>query len=54
MYISTPVERCLRDIRTASQHLQVMPANYEVAGQFFLGADMSTTTWNRDNRGDAS
>jgi class 3 adenylate cyclase len=54
VYISTPVERCLRDIRTASQHLQVMPANYEVAGQFFLGADMSTTTWNRDNRGDAS
>ena len=53
VYISTPLERCLRDIRTAAQHLQVMPANYEVAGQFFLGADMSATTWSRDNRGDA-
>jgi hypothetical protein len=36
------------------QHLQVMPTNYEVAGQFFLGADMSTTTWTRDNRDDAA
>jgi hypothetical protein len=36
------------------QHRQVMPTNHEVAGQFFLGADMSTTTWNRDNRDDAA
>jgi hypothetical protein len=36
------------------QHLRVMPTNDEVAGQFFLGADMSTTTWNRDNRDDAA
>jgi hypothetical protein len=36
--------------RTASQHLQVMPTNYEVAGQLFLGADMSATTWSRDSR----
>jgi alkylation response protein AidB-like acyl-CoA dehydrogenase len=54
VYVSTQLERCLRDIRTSSQHLQVMPANYEVAGQLFLGADMSATAWNRDNRGDAS
>jgi len=39
-----------RRIRTASQHLQVMPTNYEVAGQLFLGADMSATTWSRDSR----
>jgi hypothetical protein len=31
-----------------------MPTNYEVAGQFFLRADMSTTTWTRDNRDDAA
>jgi hypothetical protein len=43
----------LRDIRTAAQHLQVMSTNYEVAGQFFLGADMSMTGWGVDNRGDA-
>jgi len=36
------------------QHLRVMPTNDEVAGQFFLGADMSTTTWTRDNRDDAA
>jgi indole-3-acetate monooxygenase len=53
VYASTHLERCLRDIRTASQHLTVMPTNYEVAGQLFLGAEMSATTWNRDNRGDA-
>jgi alkylation response protein AidB-like acyl-CoA dehydrogenase len=53
VYASTQLERCLRDIRTASQHIQVTPTNYELAGQLFLGADMSTTAWNRDNRGDA-
>jgi indole-3-acetate monooxygenase len=54
VYASTHLERCLRDIRAASQHLTVMPTNYEVAGQLFLGAEMSATPWNRDNRGDAS
>ena len=54
VYASTQLERCSRDIRTASQHLCVMPTNYEVAGQLFLGADMSATAWSRDNRGDAS
>ena len=53
VYSSTQMERCLRDIRTASQHIQVMPTNYELAGQLFLGADMTKTAWNRDNRGDA-
>jgi len=38
---------------SASQHLQVISTNYEVAGQLFLGADMSTTGWSVDNRGDA-
>ena len=50
VYASTQLERCLRDIRTASQHLTVMPTNYEVAGQLFLGADVSGTAWGRDNR----
>ena len=54
VYASAQLERCLRDIRTASQHLTVMPTNYEVAGQLFLGAEMSATGWNVDNRGDAS
>jgi alkylation response protein AidB-like acyl-CoA dehydrogenase len=50
VYATTQLERCLRDIRTASQHLTVMPTNYEVAGQYFLGADVSGTSWGRDNR----
>ena len=54
MYASTQLERCLRDIRTASQHLCVVPTNYEVAGQLFLGGEMLATPWNRDNRGDVS
>jgi indole-3-acetate monooxygenase len=53
IYVSTHLERCLRDIRTSSQHVQVMPINYELAAQLFLGADMTGTAWNRDNRGDA-
>ena len=54
VYASTQLERCLRDIRTASQHLCVVPTNYEVAGQLFLGGEMLATPWNRDNRGDVS
>jgi indole-3-acetate monooxygenase len=53
VYASTFLERCLRDINTASQHITVMPTNFEVAGQLFLGAEMSKTGWGRDNRGDA-
>jgi len=53
VYASTQLERCLRDIRTASQHLQLSTTNYEIAGQMFFGADMSATGWNVDNRGDA-
>jgi alkylation response protein AidB-like acyl-CoA dehydrogenase len=50
VYASTQLERCLRDIRTASQHLTVMTTNYEVAGQLFFGADMSRTVWSRDSK----
>jgi indole-3-acetate monooxygenase len=50
VYASTRLERCLRDIRTASQHVTVMTTNYEVAGQFFFGADVSRTVWSRDSK----
>jgi indole-3-acetate monooxygenase len=53
VYASTFLERCLRDINTASQHITVMPTNFEVAGQLFRGTEMSKTGWGRDNRGDA-
>jgi len=31
----------LRDIRTAGQHMAVVPANYETFGQASLGLDVS-------------
>jgi alkylation response protein AidB-like acyl-CoA dehydrogenase len=42
-YTSGGLERCLRDIHAAGQHVTIAPANYEMAGQAFLGADMSAT-----------
>jgi alkylation response protein AidB-like acyl-CoA dehydrogenase len=50
VYTSTQLERCLRDIRTASQHMTVMTTNYEVAGQLFFGKDVSRTVWSRDSK----
>jgi indole-3-acetate monooxygenase len=41
-YVSTGLERCVRDIHTACQHVTVAPANYEMAGQALVGADMRT------------
>jgi alkylation response protein AidB-like acyl-CoA dehydrogenase len=42
LYTSSRMGRCLRDIRTASQHAAVVPANYEMFGQASLGLDVST------------
>ena len=50
VYTSTQLERCLRDIRVASQHVTVMTTNYEVAGQLFFGSDVSRTVWSRDSK----
>ncbi|MFO1083045.1 MAG: acyl-CoA dehydrogenase family protein [Reyranellaceae bacterium] len=37
IYASSPLERCLRDIRTASQHVSMAAANYETVGRVLLG-----------------
>lgn len=50
VHASFPLERCLRDIRTAAQHITVIPTNYEIAGQMFMGADMEQTLWSVDSR----
>jgi alkylation response protein AidB-like acyl-CoA dehydrogenase len=42
-YTSTGLERCIRDIHAAAQHVTVAPANYQMAGQAFLGMDMRAT-----------
>lgn len=53
IYATAPLERCLRDIRTAAQHMCVTPTNYELAGQLFFGREMGATLWGIDSRGDA-
>jgi alkylation response protein AidB-like acyl-CoA dehydrogenase len=53
IYATSPLERCLRDIRTAAQHITVTPTNYEIAGQLFLGTPMGSTAWAFDSRNDA-
>ena len=37
------INRLTRDIHAAVQHVTVAPANYQMAGQAFLGTDMRTT-----------
>ena len=53
VYATAPLERCLRDLRTAAQHICVTPANYELAGRLFLGLGLEGTPWESDSRGDA-
>jgi len=43
VYASTGLECCLRDIRTAAQHIVVVPSNYEMVGQALLGLDVRAT-----------
>jgi alkylation response protein AidB-like acyl-CoA dehydrogenase len=52
VYASTGLERCLRDVRTAAQHLAVAPTNFELAGQLALGLDVHQSVWAIDDRGD--
>jgi hypothetical protein len=50
-YIDCALEKCVRDVHAAGQHLTLSPPNYAMAGQAFLGADMrGTTLLSRDNR----
>lgn len=53
VYAVTGLERCLRDIRTAAQHVCVTPTNYENAGRMFFGLEIASTRWAIDSRGDA-
>ena len=42
-YTRGGLERCVRDIHAACQHLTVAPPNYQMAGQAFLKLDMRAT-----------
>ena len=39
-YASGGIERCVRDIHAACQHVTLAPPNYQMVGQAFLGQDM--------------
>jgi alkylation response protein AidB-like acyl-CoA dehydrogenase len=52
VYASTGLERCLRDVRTAAQHICVTPTNFEIAGQLTLGLDVHQSVWSIDDRVD--
>jgi alkylation response protein AidB-like acyl-CoA dehydrogenase len=42
-YVSSGLERCVRDIHTATQHVTLAAANYQMVGQAFVGMDMRST-----------
>jgi len=54
VYAIAGLERCLRDVRTAGQHICVISNNYRTVGQALLGLDVSATQLSIDDRGDAS
>jgi indole-3-acetate monooxygenase len=42
VYESCPLQRCFRDVHTASQHVQVQSTNFETAGRVLLGLEPGT------------
>jgi alkylation response protein AidB-like acyl-CoA dehydrogenase len=52
VYASCALDRCLRDARTAVQHLCTQEANFELAGRQRLGRDSQPTSWGIDYRGE--
>jgi alkylation response protein AidB-like acyl-CoA dehydrogenase len=43
VFETSPLQRCLRDIHTASQHLQVSPRLHETLGRVLLGRTVDTS-----------
>jgi alkylation response protein AidB-like acyl-CoA dehydrogenase len=43
VYAKSPLQRCFRDIHTASQHIIVAPRTYELFGRLRLGAPADTS-----------
>jgi alkylation response protein AidB-like acyl-CoA dehydrogenase len=51
-YVSAGLERCVRDIHAAGQHVTLAPGNYQMAGQALLDLDMrATPLLSMDDRG---
>ena len=42
VYEHCPLQRCFRDVHTASQHAQVQSANFETVGRVLMGLEPGT------------
>lgn len=50
IYRTNPLDRCLRDTRTAVQHIVLQHANYELAGRRLLRRPLIPSPWAMDYR----
>ena len=50
VYASSPLDRCLRDARTAVQHICTQELHFELAGRQLLGREVATSPWIIDER----
>jgi indole-3-acetate monooxygenase len=52
VYASCALDRCLRDARTAVQHICTQESNFELAGRHLLGRQIVPSIWAMDYRGE--
>jgi indole-3-acetate monooxygenase len=52
VYAASPLDRCLRDARTALQHVGTQAVNFEIAGRLALDRDILSSMWMVDYRGE--
>jgi alkylation response protein AidB-like acyl-CoA dehydrogenase len=52
VYADSPLDRCLRDARTAVQHICTQELHFELAGRHQLGRDVLSSPWAIDYRGE--
>jgi alkylation response protein AidB-like acyl-CoA dehydrogenase len=53
VYRASALDRCLRDARTAVQHICTQEQNFELAGRLLLGREIVPSPWMVDYRGEA-
>ena len=52
VYTASPLDRCLRDARTALQHICTQDVHFELAGRLALERDTLASIWGVDYRGE--
>jgi alkylation response protein AidB-like acyl-CoA dehydrogenase len=53
VYATSPLDRCLRDARTALQHVCTQEVRFELAGRLALERNALASVWGLDYRGEA-